>query len=167
MENSKNLSNSEIDNEIKTMERIETPDDSSPYILVIDDDIWIHKILKRYISNLNFEVICADNPVDGVALAIHKRPVLIFLDIVLPEIKGTTLLQMLKEIKYTKSIPVVILSGNLSKEILGNAFKHGAAGFISKPFDEDVLSEKIKKVLGKKFTSFLNDSEEYTFNKQL
>lgn len=168
MNDSKNLSNIEIANEIKNFKKQSGTNDSKPRILIIDDDVWMHKILKKYLLDIGFEVIGACNPVDGIAMAISNQPMLIFLDIIMPDIKGTVMLQMLKKIDITSKIPVVILSGNLSKEVLGNAFKNGAAGFISKPFDEEIIIEKLKEVLGNSVSKLLElKDEDITLNKEL
>ncbi len=168
MTETKNLSNTEIAKEIKNFEKQQGINDSKSRVLIIDDDPWIIKILKKYLTDIGFEVIGAENPVDGIALAIRHRPLLVFLDIIMPDIKGTVMLQMLKKIDITSKIPVIILSGNLSKEVLGNAFKNGAAGFISKPFDEEILIEKLKEVLGSSVSKLLDlDDDEVTLDKEL
>lgn len=156
--------NQKIDKELERQLKYITPKNKNLLkelpILLIDDDKWILKILKKFLERWGFMVTMADNPVDGIVLALENRPLLIFLDILMPDVKGDTLLKMLKKIEFTSNVPVIILSGNLSKDILGSAFKNGANGFISKPFTEELLLEKLKAVFGEQIIDFLNIDNE-------
>jgi CheY-like chemotaxis protein len=67
----------------------------------------------------------------------------------LPEIRGDTMLKLLKKIEITESIPVIIISANIDKDLLRFALANGAVAFISKPFTEEVLQEKVHFVLEK------------------
>lgn len=119
-------------------------------ILVIDDDVWVHKILKNCFQNNGFSVDSAYNPVDGIVFALRSKPMLILLDIIMPDIEGNIMLRLFKSIDETKDIPVIILSGHLSKDNLADLYKHGADGFITKPFEKEIVLEKLKIVINKK-----------------
>jgi CheY-like chemotaxis protein len=116
-------------------------------VLIIDDDKWIHRVISSFLQTYGVNTYSAYDPVEGLAFAINKRPMLIFLDIILPDIKGDMLLRALKKVEVTSHIPVIILSGNLDKNVLGKTYKAGAAGFITKPFSQNVLTEKMIEVL--------------------
>lgn len=122
-------------------------EDANYAVLIIDDDQWIARVISHYVQKWGFKPMSATDPIDGLAMAIKHRPILIFLDVYMPEINGYTMLKMFKKIEYTQEIPVIIISGNLSKEILQSALKLGAAGFISKPISEQILYEKFQEAL--------------------
>ncbi len=116
--------------------------------LIIDDDKWITRILEKKLQILGFDVACAKDPYDGVAEAVKLTPKIIFLDIVIPEVSGEVLLKMLKRIDRTKNIPVVLISGNFEEDLVKKTHLEGAAEFISKPFEQEVIAEKLSKVFG-------------------
>jgi len=113
-------------------------------ILVIDDDNWVHKLIAHHLEKNNYEVYSAMNPLEGIVIALNNKPDLILLDYIMPGINGDVLLKLFKKIESTKSIPIVILSANIDVDFLREAIAFGADAFISKPFTEQVLEEKIK-----------------------
>ncbi|MBE2189851.1 MAG: response regulator [Desulfobulbaceae bacterium] len=122
---------------------------NSKSVLLIDDDNWVHKAVIHYLEKQDITVFSALNPFDGLVMAINNRPDVILLDYILPEIRGDVMLKLLKKIEITEAIPVVIISANIDKELLRFALANGAEAFISKPFTEVVLQEKVQFVLEK------------------
>lgn len=119
-------------------------------VLIIDDDIWMQRILAKSLQSYGFKnVVFANNGYDGIALAVEKRPDLIILDILMPELSGLQTLRILKTIRVTKSIPVVVVSALSDTENLGIAVRNGSAGFISKPFTRATIYDKLIEVFGK------------------
>ncbi len=117
-------------------------------IVIIDDDIWIQRILSKTLQELGFASSVASNGFDGVALAVEQKPVLIILDILMPDLSGHLTLRMLKTIGITKNIPVVMVTAVSDKESLALAVKGGAVGFIRKPFTQNTVLEKVRDILG-------------------
>lgn len=117
-------------------------------ILIVDDDIWFHKYFTKHLKSWGFDVISAYNPYEGISLAAKENPVLIFLDYLMPEMNGDNVLKILKAVEQTKDIPVVFISGNLSADIIGAAYKMGAKGFLTKPVSLKVIYQKIEECLG-------------------
>ena len=116
-------------------------------VLVIDDDKWLHTIVNRFLLNFGFNTLNAYDPIDGLNKAINSKPELILLDIILPDFRGDFLLKLFKRLDITTHIPVIIMSSNMSLEILATTYKDGAGGFISKPITEQLLLDKINEVL--------------------
>lgn len=115
-------------------------------VLVIDDDSWNHRIVNKYLSRYNINTKSTLTAFEGIAYAINKKPDIIFLDIILPDMKGTYVIKLLKMIDVTKDIPVLILSGNMEPDIIRYTKDFGAVGFISKPYKESIIIEKLKEV---------------------
>ena len=118
-----------------------------PVVLIIDDDKWFSRVLSKTISSWGFNILNAYDGVDGLVMAIEKRPDIIFVDILMPDINGDIILSILKKLFATSQIPVIVMSGNLSREIIGGAYKSGADGFIAKPFSLKVLYDKMEMCL--------------------
>lgn len=116
-------------------------------VLVIDDDTWMQRIIPNYTRAWGFKPISAMTPFEGLAKAIKFRPILIFLDIVMPDVNGDIVLKMLKAIELTRHIPVIMISGNLNKSYVRELIVAGAAGFVSKPFTQKILLDKIQQVV--------------------
>lgn len=119
-------------------------------VLVIDDDRWMQRIFSQYLKTWGMTHLAAPDSFKGLELALKEKPLMIFLDIVMPDVTGDITIKFLKHMELTKDIPVVIISGNLNKEVLKNTYKDGAQGFITKPFTKEVLQEKISTSIDKK-----------------
>lgn len=119
-------------------------------VLIIDDDIWMQRILSKTLQSYGFtNVFLASNGFEGIDLAVEHRPSLIIMDILMPDLSGHLTLKILKNIKVTKQIPVLMVSALSDTENLGMAVKMGTAGFISKPFTRSTVYEKLIVIFGK------------------
>ncbi len=119
-------------------------------VLIIDDDIWMQRILSKTLQSYGFKsVFLASNGFEGLDLAVEHRPSLIIMDILMPDLSGHLTLKILKHIKLTKPIPVLMVSALSDTENLGMAVKMGTAGFISKPFTRATVYEKLISIFGK------------------
>jgi DNA-binding response OmpR family regulator len=117
--------------------------------LIIDDDIWMQRILSKTLESYGFKTLLSANGVEGIALAVEYVPSLIILDILMPELSGQLTLKILKKIKVTKHIPILMVSAMSNTENLGLAVKSGVVGFISKPFTRTTVFEKLITIFGK------------------
>jgi DNA-binding NtrC family response regulator len=118
--------------------------------LVIDDDVWMQRILSKTMQSYGFKkILLSSNGFDGIALAVEHVPTIIVMDILMPELTGHLTLKILKRIKITKNIPVLMVSALSDVENLSLAVKSGTAGFISKPFTRTTIYEKLLDVFGK------------------
>jgi DNA-binding NtrC family response regulator len=118
-------------------------------VLIIDDDIWMQRILSKIIQSFGFYPFLASNGFDGIALAVEHRPALILLDVLMPELSGHQTLKVIKHIKSTKEIPIIMVTAVSDIENIGMAIKSGAAGFVGKPFTRATIFEKIRDVVNK------------------
>ena len=118
-------------------------------ILIVDDDIWMTKVLHKIIKNLGYSHIdLVYNGFEAVAKSLEQKPNLIFLDLMMPELDGLTTLKLLKIIPDTQLSKVIICSGNNDMDSLTKALKLGAIDFISKPFTAEIIKTKLDIVFG-------------------
>ena len=114
-------------------------------ILVADDDAGIVDAMQILLEDEGYEVITT---MDGEKIyeMYEQKPDLVFLDIWMSGINGSTICQKLKANGATKNIPVIMFSANRDTEEI--AMQCGADGFLSKPFEIKQLLEIVKKFLG-------------------
>lgn len=111
-------------------------------ILVIDDDPSVRDLMTRFLSKLDFKVVSAANGEEGFRLAKQIRPLLITLDVVMPECDGWTVLNRLKSDSQLAEIPVIMVT------IVDNEAKGidlGAANYLIKPVERDRLADLVEK----------------------
>ena len=111
-------------------------------ILVIDDDPTARQLLTRVLEGQGYQVITAESGEQGVALAISEKPALITCDILMPNVDGWEVLQLLKDDPDTASIPVVMVS-MVDDGKKGAAL--GAVGHLRKPVDREQLREIVAR----------------------
>ncbi|MBD9355955.1 two-component system response regulator [Methylomonas albis] len=116
-------------------------------ILAIDDDDMVRLMLQEILQKEEFDVICVANGKQGLALAASKRPNLVLLDVMLPDINGFDCLQTIKDIPGNALLPVVMLTGMDDLESVNRAFQLGATDFIPKPLNWPTLPHRLRYLL--------------------
>jgi len=119
-------------------------------ILVVDDDADIAKMLKVRIEAEGYEFIGAMEGKEMLEVLKTKKPDVILLDIMLPNMDGYSILREMRKREEYADIPVIILSAKEKKK-MGDLFAlEKVAFFIEKPFDTKDLLEKIRISIGEK-----------------
>lgn len=115
-----------------------------PYILLVDDDPNISRLVQLYLEKEGFDVKTADRGDDAVAESRKLPPDLMLLDVMLPGMDGW---QVLKAIRKTSTIPIIMLTAKdeTFDKVLG--LELGADDYITKPFDAKELIARVKAVL--------------------
>jgi signal transduction histidine kinase/CheY-like chemotaxis protein len=111
-------------------------------ILVIDDDASVRDLMSRFLGKLGFHVVAAANGEEGLRLARQVRPLVITLDVVMPECDGWTVLKKLKSESALAEIPVIMVT-IVDNEAMG--LDLGASNYLIKPVDRDRLAVLIEK----------------------
>ncbi|MBI5810194.1 MAG: response regulator [Deltaproteobacteria bacterium] len=119
----------------------------SARVLVVDDEADILNLLDYNLKKAGFKVILAKDGPEAIGLAADKRPDIIILDIMLPDMDGTEVLRRLKARESTRAIPVIMLTakGEEVDKIIG--FELGAEDYITKPFSPRELLLRVRAVL--------------------
>ena len=111
-------------------------------ILVIDDDPSVRDLMSRFLTKLDFRVVAARNGEEGFRLAKQIRPLLITLDVVMPECDGWTVLNRLKSDSELAEIPVIMVTV-VDNEARG--LDLGASSYLIKPVERDRLAVLVEK----------------------
>ena len=113
-------------------------------ILIIDDDAKLNERLGRYLDAFGLAVVSATRPTEGLRLLETKRPDLVILDVMMPEMDG---FEALREMRGRGNVPVIMLTarGDVDDRIAG--LELGADDYLPKPFDPRELVARIQTVL--------------------
>ena len=128
-------------------------------VLLIEDDIVLRENTAELLELASYEVIKASNGKSGVTLAKKKLPDIIICDIMMPELDGYGVLELLSKNKATKHIPFIFLSAKTERSDVRKGMNLGADDYITKPFTEDDLISAIESRLAK--ISILKDLTNY------
>jgi two-component system KDP operon response regulator KdpE len=110
-------------------------------ILIIDDEVQIRRLLEITLSSNGYKILSAANGHEGISQAASHAPVLIILDLGLPDTDGFVVLKKLRE-WYQK--PIIILSVRSSEDDIIKALDNGANDYLTKPFRTGELLARIR-----------------------
>ena len=115
-------------------------------ILLVDDEHEFIELIEYRLGDRSYEFIEARDGVDALNKARKFLPDLILLDILLPDLDGLSVCEILQRQPSTKQIPVILMSA-LSGNITSRVASAHAEDFFSKPLDLEKLEARIKSVL--------------------
>lgn len=119
-------------------------------ILIIEDDDFFRELLRKKFLPEDFNLFEAVNGEKGIKEIKDKKPDLVLLDLLLPNMDGFEVLVKMKSDPATSSIPVIILSNLGQQEDIERGLKLGANDYLIKSqFDIDQIVEKVKNILEK------------------
>lgn len=134
----------------KEVENIDSFDkDELPLILVVEDNIDLCSYLKQLLSDA-YRIEIANNGKEGWAKASELLPDLIISDIMMPHMSGLELCKEIKMSEHTSHIPVILLTARTTEKQQIEGLETGADDYITKPFNSDVLTTKIKNIIEQK-----------------
>jgi DNA-binding response OmpR family regulator len=115
-----------------------------PPILVVDDDAKIVRLVRTYLEREGFRVVEASDGRSALAAIALDPPLLVVLDLMLPEVDG---LSIIRAVRRTDRTPIVMVSarGSTADRIAG--LSEGADDYLAKPFSPAELVARIKRVL--------------------
>lgn len=116
-------------------------------ILIVEDEIDIAELLAHHLKSAGFSVEIADNGRAALNLIKSQPPMLVVLDLMLPEVSGLDLCRMVKADARTSKIPIVMLSARTEEidRVLG--FELGADDYVLKPFSPREFVLRIRAIL--------------------
>lgn len=120
-------------------------------ILIIEDDEFFRELIRKGIKPEGFVLLEAGDGEKGLEVMKEKKPDLVLLDLLLPNIDGFEVLLKSKMDPSTSSIPVIILSNLGQREDVERGLKLGAVDYLIKSqVDIDQIISKIKNTFGEK-----------------
>ena len=117
-------------------------------ILVVDDYPGARYLRSRILSNAGFEVLEAGSGEEALRLARAAHPVLILLDVNLPDISGTEVCRTLKQDPATADIRIVQITGAwMSEDARQQGMASGADAYLTEPVDDTTLLRQVVSIV--------------------
>jgi len=117
-----------------------------PRILIVDDEVDFIELVKFRLSKFGCEFLVANDGVQALSQARQHKPSLILLDILLPDLDGLSVCEILRRQPGTKKIPVIFMSA-LTGDVTKRSASMHAEDFFTKPLDLNRLEKRIGEIL--------------------
>ncbi|NMA35062.1 MAG: response regulator [Clostridiaceae bacterium] len=116
-------------------------------ILVIDDTELMVKLTTDVLTEHGYEVVSANNGVDGIKMVASEKPDLVLLDVVMPGIDGFEVCKLLRKDESNNLIPIIMLTAQGNEEDKLAGLELGADDYITKPFNPRELVSRVRNTL--------------------
>lgn len=120
-------------------------------ILVVEDDPALGKLVRKALVANGYEVEVAEHGLQGLMKIDEaaRKPDLLIVDIMMPELDGISLVRALKSQGSTRRIPVIFVTAKSDSKTIAEGISVGAKFYITKPFTIDDLLDKVARALGR------------------
>jgi two-component system response regulator FixJ len=136
-----------------------------PIVHVIDDDDAVRHSLAFLLGTAKIEVKTYESAAAFLTIATNVKSGCIITDVRMPEISGIDLLRRLKELKV--GVPVIVVTGHGDVPLAVEAMKIGAAEFLEKPFDDEVLLNAVRSALSRQNADSKREAERADIDSRL
>ena len=124
--------------------------DEGKQILIVEDEAHVRKMLARLLEKHEYTVREAVDGLDGLRTLEGYVPDLIIVDVMMPNLDGITFTRALKNRRETRGIPVIFLTAKSDPHSMIEGINVGAKYYVTKPFQIEDITSKVRKVLGDK-----------------
>jgi signal transduction histidine kinase/class 3 adenylate cyclase len=119
-------------------------------VLVVDDNPDLRAYIAGILRQTGYQVFTAKNGAEGYQLAFAQRPQLIVTDLMMPQVTGLEMIQMIRNEPDLKGIPIILLTAKADEETHLEGMEHGADAYLSKPFNDRILLAEVRNLLSLK-----------------
>jgi len=116
-------------------------------VLIVDDEPHMLRVTELSIKRGGYDIVIGRNGREALELAAREKPVLIVMDVSMPEMDGLAALQHLKTNPETAAIPVIMLTVRGQAMTRHQAEQSGAAVYLTKPFSPSQLLAEVRRLL--------------------
>ena len=116
-------------------------------ILVVDDDADFIELLRYHLPDSQYLVLSATNGTDALNQVWHHSPDVILMDLLLPDLDGLTLCEIIRRQSFTRMIPIIVVSALANDVTRYSAEIAGAREFLPKPLNFNRLQERLAVLL--------------------
>jgi two-component system, OmpR family, response regulator len=125
------------------------PNDRPPTLLVVEDEPHLARFLSHFMRFEGFEVrLASDRTTIVEGLRTAPQPDLVLLDVMLPDVNGFDVLTRIREHEVLRTVPVLMLTSIATRESVIKGLVCGADGYVTKPFQVQVLVKAIQTIFG-------------------
>ena len=118
----------------------------APLVLIVDDDELIRELLRTRLELAGLTTLCAGDGVEAMATLANHRPAAMLLDISMPRMDGFQLLEALRRTRRALP-PTLMLTARNASEDVQRAIALGAKDYLAKPFDDQLLLRRVRRLL--------------------
>ncbi len=118
-----------------------------PLVLACEDEERIVELLKTLTEPLGVDLIAARDGATALAYLAAKRPALMTLDLVLPNLDGFGVLERIRQRPELDDMPIMVISALADASNIKKAYGYGVVDYVAKPFNVDLLDAKLKVFL--------------------
>jgi DNA-binding response OmpR family regulator len=122
-------------------------------ILVIEDEKNIVDIIKLYLEQAGYTVLCASDGIAGLELHAREHPDLVILDLMLPILDG---MEVCRRIRKWANTPILMLTARQGEDDRIDGLEAGADDYLVKPFSPRELVSRVKAILRRSVTTTTN-----------
>ncbi len=134
---------------------------TKPTILLVDDEIKITEVVKSYLENAGYRVVCAYTGRQALDLFEKNAPALMILDLMLPDFSGE---EICKAIRKKSRTPIIMLTAKVQDAEIINGLEIGADDYMIKPFSPRQLVARVEAVLRRVSAEAVPLANEFSFN---
>ncbi|MFP4059171.1 MAG: PleD family two-component system response regulator [Bacteroidales bacterium] len=117
------------------------------FILVVDDSSVNNLLMQNILEEEGYTILTVESGKEALSMIRQKSPVLVILDIMMPDLDGFEVLENLKTEDKTMNIPVMMLTARNNSRDKQKALALGALDYIIKPIDIPDVIARIKRIL--------------------
>ena len=131
--------------EIAEGNAIEKLEENEKVVVLIDDDVPMHDLIRRTLSKIGLTLVGATDSEKGMQIVREMKPKLLLLDVLMPGRDGWSILKECKSDPELREMPVVMVS-QLSQDALAESL--GADDYLTKPIDRGLFLETVTRLMG-------------------
>lgn len=131
---------------LDTFRKAHKPNEAA-HITVLDDDAITLQATQHALKQRGFGVTAFQDPMQAVKHIGENKTDLLILDLVMPDIDGFEICRILRENPKTSRLPILILTAAPSRENVARAVKLNVNGFLAKPFNPNILADRVRQIL--------------------
>jgi signal transduction histidine kinase len=118
-----------------------------PLVLACEDEERIVDLLRALTEPLGVDLIAAKDGAAALAYLAIRRPWLMTLDLVLPNLDGFGLLERIRQRPDLDDMPIMVISAMVDMQNMKRAYAYGVVDYVTKPFNVDLLDAKLRVFL--------------------
>jgi DNA-binding response OmpR family regulator len=131
-----------------------------PRVLVVDDESDFIQLLKYNLENQGFDILTAGDGMEALNTARRELPDVVLVDLMLPDIDGFSVCEILRSQPSTSKVPIIVVSALEGDYVRSRGIQAGVACCFKKPVDIKVLGESIRSSYELRQESIRSESEE-------
>jgi signal transduction histidine kinase len=117
------------------------------WILIVDDDPIVRSLMRDALEDEGFTVVEAEDGAAACRVCAERLPVLLVVDVIMPQMDGFELCRELRSRPETRDVPILIATGLDDLSSIAKAYDAGATDFISKPLNWLILNHRVRYML--------------------